>query len=136
MILGLGTDVLDIRRIDRTIRRFGARFTHRVFTARERARAESRPNAAASLAMRFAAKEACAKALGTGIDRAVFWRDIEICSPASGRPAVRLARGARARLDALVPDGMVSRIDLSMSDEPPVAMATVIISAVPGPPGR
>ncbi len=130
MILGLGIDALDIRRIEKTIERFGTRFTHRVFTPTERERARGRANETGALAMRFSAKEACAKALGTGIDHGVFWRDMEVFNLASGKPAMRLEGEARARLLGMVPEGMSPRIDVSMADEHPLAQAMVIISAV------
>ena len=136
MILGLGIDALDIRRIERTIERFGTRFTHRVFTPSERERTGGRANRTAALAMRFAAKEACAKALGTGIDHGVNWRDMEVFNLASGQPVMRLEGKARARLLGMVPEGMFPRIDISMTDEHPLAQAMVIISAVSQGNGR
>ena len=133
MILGLGLDSLDIRRIERTLERFGSRFTRRIFTEGERRRAERRAQRAATYAKRFAAKEACSKALGTGLRRGVFWRDLEVVNLPSGQPAMRLTGGAAARLAELVPGGMEARIDLSMTDDPPLAQAIVVISAVPAP---
>lgn len=133
MILGLGLDSLDIRRIERTLERFGNRFTRRVFTEDERHRAERRAQRAATYAKRFAAKEACSKALGTGFRRGVFWRDLEVVNLPSGKPTMRLAGGAAVRLAELVPDGMEARIDLSMTDDPPLAQAIVVISAVAAP---
>lgn len=130
MILGLGLDSLDIRRIERTLERFGSRFTRRIFTEEERHRAERRAQRAATYAKRFAAKEACSKALGTGFRRGVFWRDLEVVNLPSGKPTMRLAGGAAVRLAELVPDGMAARIDLSMTDDPPLAQAIVVISAV------
>ena len=130
MILGLGLDSLDIRRIERTLERFGNRFTRRIFTEEERHRAERRAQRAATYAKRFAAKEACSKALGTGFRRGVFWRDLEVVNLCSGKPTMRLAGGAAFRLAELVPDGMEARIDLSMTDDPPLAQAIVVISAV------
>ena len=130
MILGLGLDSLDIRRIERTLERFGNRFTRRIFTEEERHRAERRAQRAATYAKRFAAKEACSKALGTGFRRGVFWRDLEVVNLPSGKPTMRLAGGAAIRLAELVPDGMAARIDLSMTDDPPLAQAIVVISAV------
>ena len=130
MILGLGLDSLDIRRIERTLERFGNRFTRRIFTEEERHRAERRAQRAATYAKRFAAKEACSKALGTGFRRGVFWRDLEVVNLPSGKPTMRLAGGAAVRLAELVPDGMAARIDLSMTDDPPLAQAIVVISAV------
>jgi holo-[acyl-carrier protein] synthase len=133
VILGLGNDLIDIRRIERSLERFGDRFIERMFTPVERARAErglpqSRP---ATYAKRFAAKEACAKALGTGFAQGVFWRDIGVVDLGGGRPGLALTGGAAAHLAALVPPGFVARLDLSMSDEYPLAEAVVAISAVP-----
>ena len=131
MIIGIGTDVLDIRRIERTLDRFGERFVGRVFTQVERDRAFSRPRPAAALAQRYAAKEACSKALGTGFRQGVFWRDMAVDNLPSGQPFLVLTGGARLRLDALTPPGMAARIDLTLSDEFPIAQAVVVISAVP-----
>lgn len=133
MILGLGSDLVDITRVERAITRFGARFLDRIFTETERRKSDGRANRAASFARRFAAKEACAKALGTGFRQGVFWRDIGVVNIPGGRPTLQLTGGARKRLEALVPAGMVPRIDLSMTDDPPIAQAIVIISAVPTP---
>jgi holo-[acyl-carrier protein] synthase len=133
MILGVGTDLIDIRRIERTLERFGARFVARVFTAAEQARAERRSDRAAAYAKRYAAKEACAKALGTGFRQGVYWRDIAVDNRPSGQPLVRLSGGAAARLAALTPAGMTPRIDVSLTDEPPFGHAVVIISALPQP---
>ena len=119
MILGVGTDLIDIRRIERTLERFGDRFVDRVFTAAERARAERRFDRAAAYAKRYAAKEACAKALGTGFRQGVYWRDIGVDNRPSGQPLLRLTGGAAARLAALTPTGMTARIDVSLTDEPP-----------------
>lgn len=130
MILGLGTDLIDIRRIERTLERFGDRFVERVFTPTERARAERRLDRAAAYAKRYAAKEACAKALGTGFRRGVYWRDIGVDNRPSGQPVLHLTGGAAARLAALTPPGMIAQVDLSLSDEPPFGQAVVIISAV------
>jgi holo-[acyl-carrier protein] synthase len=132
MIIGLGSDVIDIRRIERTIARFGERFIARVFTAAERQRAEGRLDSAATYARRFAAKEACAKALGTGLRQGVFWRDMGVVNQPGGKPTIRLSGGALARLRALTPPGMAAQIDVSLTDEPPHAHAIVLISAVPG----
>lgn len=129
MIIGIGSDLVDIRRIEKTLARFGERFLARVFTAEERARAERRADRAATYAKRFAAKEACAKALGTGFRNGVFWRDLGVVNLPSGRPTLVLTGGARARLDALTPPGMRARIDLSLTDEHPIAQALVVISA-------
>jgi holo-[acyl-carrier protein] synthase len=132
MILGIGSDLIDIGRIERTIARFGDRFLDRVFTPLERERSDRRANRAASYAKRYAAKEACAKALGTGFRRGVYWRDLGVVNLASGRPTLVLTGGALAQLQAITPRGMSSRIDLTLTDEPPLAQALVIISAVPG----
>jgi holo-[acyl-carrier protein] synthase len=132
VIIGIGTDIVDIRRIERSIARFGERFLDRVFTATERARADRRANRAATYAKRFAAKEACAKALGTGFRKGVFFRDIGVVNLASGQPTLSLTGGSKARLAALTPPGFVARIDLALTDEWPLAQAFVIISAIPG----
>jgi holo-[acyl-carrier protein] synthase len=132
MILGIGSDLIDIGRIERTIERFGDRFLDRVFTPLERQRSDRRANRAASYAKRYAAKEACSKALGTGFRRGVYWRDLGVVNLASGRPTLVLTGGALAQLKALTPDGMSVRIDLTLTDEPPLAQALVIITAVPG----
>ncbi|NVO14101.1 MAG: holo-ACP synthase [Rhodoplanes sp.] len=139
MIIGIGTDIADIRRIERTLERHGERFVARVFTPVERALAERRKNRAATYAKRFAAKEACAKALGTGFRRGVFFRDLGVVNLPSGQPTLRLTGGALARLEALTPAGCDARIDLALTDEWPLAQAFVVISAVPrsagdGPP--
>ena len=131
MILGVGNDLIDIRRIERTLDRFGGRFLDRVFTATERTRSEAKANRAASYAKRFAAKEACSKALGTGFRKGVFWRDMGVVNMSTGQPTMELAGGAARRLDELLPDGMEARIDVTLTDEPPLAQATVIISAIP-----
>jgi holo-[acyl-carrier protein] synthase len=132
MILGVGSDLIDISRIERTIERFGDRFLDRVFTPQERARSDRRANRAASYAKRYAAKEACSKALGTGFRSGVYWRDLGVINLASGRPTLVLTGGALAQLQALTPRGMSARIDLTLTDEPPLALALVIITAVPG----
>jgi holo-[acyl-carrier protein] synthase len=132
MILGVGTDLIDIRRIERILERFGGRFVERVFTATERARADRRYDRAAAYAKRYAAKEACAKALGTGFRQGVYWRDIGVDNRPSGQPLLQLTGGAAARLAALTPAGMTARVDLSLTDEPPFGQAVVIISAVAG----
>jgi len=131
VIVGIGSDLIDIRRIEQTLARFGDRFVNRVFTALERERSERRHNRAASYARRFAAKEACSKALGTGFRKGVFWRDLGVINLASGRPTMLLTGGAAQRLAALVPPDMAPRIDVTLTDEPPFAEAVVIISAVP-----
>ncbi len=132
MIIGIGTDLVDIRRIERTVARFGERFLDRIFTEKERARAERRANWVATYAKRFAAKEACAKALGTGFRKGVFFRDIGVVNLPSGQPTLSLTGGASARLASLVPPGFAARIDLALTDEWPLAQAFVIISALPG----
>jgi len=130
MIIGLGSDVIDIRRIEKTLARFGERFTHRVYTERERARAERRPlERAASYAKRFAAKEACSKALGTGIRRGVFWRDMGVTNLPSGQPTMQLTGGAAERLDEIIPPGYKPLIHITLSDDYPIAVGFVIISA-------
>lgn len=131
MILGLGSDLVDIRRIESTLERFGQRFTHRIFTAAERDKSERRAARAASYARRFAAKEACAKALGTGFRKAVYWRDMEVVNLPGGKPSMRLTGGALARLASMVPKGMRAQIDVSLTDDPPIAQAIVIITALP-----
>ena len=136
MILGLGSDICDIRRIERALERFGDRFLERVFTEAERRRADQRNgrNRAGTYAKRFAAKEACAKALGTGFARGVFMSDLGVVNLPGGQPTLRLAGGAALRLGVLLPAGLEPRIDLTMTDEYPYAYAQVIISAVPPPP--
>lgn len=132
MILGLGSDLIDIRRIERILARFGDRFIERVFTDVERAKAERRQRTRIeTFAKRFAAKEACAKALGTGFSRGVFWRDLGVVNLPGGKPTLALTGGAAERLVALTPPGMRAVIDLTITDEPPIASAVVIISAVP-----
>ncbi len=135
MILGLGSDMIDIRRIEKTIERFGDRFVDRIFTADERRKAERRAGTARGLAStyakRFAAKEACSKALGTGFRRGVFWRDLGVANLPSGKPTMRLSGGAAKQLERLLPPGMKAQIDLTMTDDYPLAEAVVIISAVP-----
>ena len=133
MILGLGSDICDITRIETTLSRFGERFITRVFTDTEIKRAERRSgrNRAGTYAKRFAAKEACAKALGTGFARGVFMSDLSVVNLPGGQPTMQLSGGAALRLQALTPDGMQPRIDLTMTDEYPYAYAQVIISALP-----
>jgi holo-[acyl-carrier protein] synthase len=130
MILGIGNDIIDIRRIEASIARFGDRFLNRIYTATERARSDDRVKPAASYAKRFAAKEACAKALGTGLRRGVFWRDMGVINLPSGRPTLRLTGGAAAQLARLTPPGFDARIDLTLTDDHPWAEAIVIISAL------
>ena len=131
MILGLGSDLSDIRRIQASLDRFGDRFKERVFTELERARSERKADAAASYAKRFAAKEACAKALGTGMRRGVFLRDMGVVNMRSGQPTMALTGGALSRLEALTPAGSRAVIHLSLTDDDPYAQAFVIIEAVP-----
>ena len=131
MILGIGSDLTDIRRIQQSLERFGERFTNRLFTDIERTRSERKPDAASSYAKRFAAKEACAKALGTGMRRGVFWRDMGVVNMRSGQPNMALTNGALARLNEIMPPGMKPVIHLSLTDEHPYAQAFVIIEAVP-----
>lgn len=133
MIIGLGNDLCDIRRIEKSLERFGERFIQRVFTETEQKRSEGRATRAASYAKRFAAKEACAKALGTGLRAGVFWRDMGVINLRSGKPTMALTGGALARLQKITPAGMSPQIDLSITDEYPLAQAIVIISAVPAP---
>ncbi len=130
MIIGLGSDLIDIRRIEQTLERFGDRFLDRVFTPLERQKSDRRANRAASYARRFAAKEACAKALGTGFRRGVFWRDLGVINLPSGKPTMKLTGGALKRLEEILPAGMTAQIDLSITDDPPLAQAIVIISAL------
>ena len=129
MILGIGSDLIDIRRIEQTIARHGERFIGRIFTDVERAKAERRANRIDTYAKRFAAKEACAKALGTGLRAGVFWRDMGVVNLPSGRPTMHLTGGALERLKAITPAGYQARIDVTITDEYPTAQAFVIISA-------
>lgn len=132
MIIGLGSDLCDIRRIEATLERFGARFLNRCFTPVERAKALRRQRTTAgTLAKRFAAKEACAKALGTGLAQGVSWRDMGVENEPGGRPTLVLTGGAAARLAAMVPVGMMPRLHLTMTDDYPLAQAFVVIEAVP-----
>lgn len=131
MILGIGSDLADTRRIARSIDRFGARFLERVFTPVERAKAERRRLKAETYAKRFAAKEACAKALGTGLSHGVFWRDMGVVNLPTGQPTLELTGGAARRLAAMLPEGHEAVIHLTMTDEGPLVSAQVIISAVP-----
>ena len=131
MIIGLGSDLIDIRRIETTLQRFGARFVNRIFTPLEQAKSDRRANRAASYARRFAAKEACSKALGTGFRRGVFWRDMGVVNLPSGKPTIKLTGGALLRLREITPPGSEAQIDLSITDDPPLAQAIVIITAVP-----
>ena len=132
MILGVGSDLIDIRRIERAMERFGERFLDRIFTETERRRCDRRGvTRVASYARRFAAKEAAAKALGTGFRQGVFWRDLGVVNLPSGQPGMRLTGGALERLQAITPAGMTARLDVSLTDEPPLAQAVVVITAVP-----
>ncbi len=131
MIIGIGSDLTDIRRIQASLDRFGERFTHRVFTEVERARSERKPDKAASYAKRFAAKEACAKALGTGLKRGVYLADMGVVNARSGQPTLSLTGGAAARLAALIPPGMDGFIHVSLTDDHPYAQAFVVIEALP-----
>ena len=130
MIIGLGSDAVDIRRIERSIERYGDRFLDRIFTEVEQQKSDRRRLRAASYAKRFAAKEACAKALGTGLSHGVFWRDMGVVNLTSGKPTMRLTGGAASRLAALTPAGHKAQIDVSITDDFPMAHAIVIISAV------
>jgi len=131
MILGIGSDLADIRRVQKSLDRFGDRFTQRVFTDLERARAERKADRAASYAKRFAAKEACAKALGTGLSQGVFWRDMGVANLPTGQPTLVLSGGAAARLAAITPAGLKAKLHLSLTDDYPYAQAFVIIEALP-----
>ena len=131
MILGIGNDLFDIRRIEKSLERFGERFIRRIFTEIEQRRSEGRATRAASYAKRFAAKEACAKALGTGLRRGVFWRDMGVINLRGGKPTLALTGGALARLQEITPPGLTAQIDLTLTDEYPLAQAIVIISGVP-----
>jgi len=131
MILGIGSDLIDIRRIERSLERFGERFTHRCFTEIERAKSDRRAARAASYAKRFAAKEACAKALGTGIAQGVSWTEMGVVNEPSGRPTMRLTGRAAERLARMTPPGFVPRLDLTITDDHPLAQAFVVISAWP-----
>jgi holo-[acyl-carrier protein] synthase len=129
MIVGMGLDLCDIRRIEKTLENFGDRFARRCFTEIERAKAEGRAQRAATYAKRFAAKEACAKALGTGLNRGVGWLDMGVVNDPSGRPTLHLTGGAAKRLAALIPKGYEAHIHLTLTDEYPLAQAQVIIEA-------
>ncbi len=132
MIIGIGSDLADIRRIEATLERFGDRFVQRVYTPVERARAERKADRIGTYAKRFAAKEACAKALGTGVPRrGVHWRDMGVVNQASGRPTMALTGGAQAALEALTPAGMTADVWLTLTDDPPYALAFVVIEALP-----
>ncbi len=130
-VLGLGNDMIDIQRIERSLERWGERFIKRIFTDVEIAKSERRAARAASYAKRFAAKEACSKALGTGFRRGVYWRDMGVVNLSSGKPTMTLTGGALARLRQLTPEGMSAQIDLTISDDYPWAQAIVLITAGP-----
>jgi holo-[acyl-carrier protein] synthase len=131
MIIGLGSDLIDIRRIEKSLATYGARFTDRLFTDVEKRKSDARHQRAASYAKRFAAKEACAKALGTGISHGVFWRDMGVVNLPSGKPTMKLTNGAAVRLAAMMPHGHEPVIHLTITDDYPLAQAFVIIEAVP-----
>jgi holo-[acyl-carrier protein] synthase len=131
MIIGIGSDLIDIRRVEKTLERFGERFTNRCFTDTEREKSDRRRLRAASYAKRYAAKEACSKALGTGFRKGVFWRDLGVINLPGGKPTMQLTGGALKRLESMTPEGMDIQIDLTITDEPPIAEAMVIISAIP-----
>jgi holo-[acyl-carrier protein] synthase len=134
MIIGIGNDTIDIRRMEKVLERHGERFTHRIFTDIEVAKSERRRQRAASYAKRFAAKEACSKALGTGLSQGVFWRDMGVVNLPSGKPTIVLTGGAAKRLADLVPPGYRAEVHLTITDDFPMAQALVIIEAVPAPP--
>lgn len=131
MIIGIGSDLIDIRRIEKTLERHGERFTNRCFTEVERARSDKRASRAASYAKRFAAKEACSKALGTGLSHGVFWRDMGVVNLPGGKPTMQLSGGGARRLQQMTPAGMVCAIHLTITDDYPMAQAFVIIEALP-----
>jgi holo-[acyl-carrier protein] synthase len=133
VIIGIGSDITDVRRIAKVLNRHGERFIDRIFTPIERAKAEKRRNRVETYAKRFAAKEACAKALGTGFRAGVWWRDMGVVNLPSGRPTLELTGGAKRRLDAITPAGYEARIDLTITDEGPMAHAFVVISAIAVP---
>lgn len=130
MIIGLGSDIIAVRRIEETLARFGDRFIDRVFTKTEREKSEKRAARAASYAKRFAAKEACSKALGTGFRSGVYWRDMGVINLPTGQPTLKLSGGAAQRLAEITPPGMTAKIDLSLTDDHELAQAIVVISAV------
>ena len=131
MIIGIGSDLIDIRRVEKTLERFGTRFTERCFTDIERAKSDRRKQRAASYAKRFAAKEACSKALGTGLAQGVFWRDMGVVNLPGGKPTMQLTGGAAERLDKILPEGMRAVVHLTITDDFPLAQAFVIIEALP-----
>lgn len=130
MIIGLGSDLIDIRRIEKSLERFGDRFTNRVFTEIEQAKSDRRKLRAASYAKRFAAKEACSKALGTGLSRGVFWRDMGVVNLPGGKPTMALTGGAKLRLEQLTPEGQTAVVHLTITDDFPLAQAFVIIETL------
>ena len=132
-VIGLGNDIVDIRRIEQTLERYGERFINRVFTEVEQAKSERRRNRAASYAKRFSAKEACSKALGTGFRKGVYWRDMGVVNMPGGKPTIELTGGALLRLQEITPPGMIARIELSLTDDHPIAQAIVLITAEPDP---
>jgi holo-[acyl-carrier protein] synthase len=132
-VIGLGNDIVDIRRIEKTLERYGERFINRVFTEIEQAKSERRRNRAASYAKRFSAKEACYKALGTGFRKGVYWRDMGVVNLPGGKPTIELTGGALERLQEITPPGMIARIELSLTDDHPLAQAIVLITAEPDP---
>jgi holo-[acyl-carrier protein] synthase len=134
MIIGLGSDLIDIRRVEKTLERYGRRFIDRIFTDLEQRKSEARATRVASYAKRFAAKEACAKALGTGLRNGVFWRDLGVANLNSGQPTMKLTGGAARRLKEITPDGMIAHINVTLTDDYPLAQAIVIITAVAEPP--
>lgn len=134
MILGIGSDLIDIRRVEESIAKYGERFLNRIFTDLERAKSDKRANRAASYAKRFAAKEACSKALGTGLNQGVYWRDMGVVNLPGGKPTMRLTNGALRRLEEMTPEGMTAQIDLTITDDFPLAQAFVIISGEPKKP--
>ena len=131
MMIGMGSDLIDIRRIEKTLERFGERFTNRIYTELERTKSDKRMNRAASYAKRYAAKEAMSKALGTGFRKGVFWRDMGVINLPSGKPTMALTGGAAKRLKEITPEGMKAQIELTITDEPPMAQAIVIVTAMP-----
>ncbi|MDF1631873.1 holo-ACP synthase [Mycoplana sp. MJR14] len=131
MIIGIGSDLIDIRRVEKSLERFGERFTHRCFTEIERRKSDGRKNRAASYAKRFAAKEACSKALGTGLAQGVFWKDMGVVNLPGGKPTMRLTGGAGERLKAMTPPGHEAHIHITITDDFPLAQAFVIIEALP-----
>jgi holo-[acyl-carrier protein] synthase len=131
MIIGIGSDLIDIRRVEKTLERFGERFTNRCFTEIERAKSDRRKNRAASYAKRFAAKEACSKALGTGLSMGVKWREMGVVNLPSGKPTMALTGGAAERLAALMPEGHTAHVHVTITDDFPLAQAFVIIEALP-----